>query len=396
MSDKLRALLIGWPTRDVLLPFLVSRALLVFVGWLSLHTFQNLATTPGCWEIKGDGQMGPAFSHFSPDTFPLVNIAARWDAGWYHSIAKDGYSFKRGQPSNTAFFPAYPILMRAMHLLVPGHTDASWFFAGIIVSNLALLVALYYFVLLVRIDLDAETAARAALYLLVFPTAFFFSAVYAESVFVAAVIAAFFYARTDRWLAAGLCGAIATLARSPGILLVFPLLLEYAAQRGFHWRKVRPNVAALGLIPAALAGLMFYFSQRFGNPLAMRDAQAAWGGGWGTLSWPWQPYIRFFQQPFIAYDLLNFGSALVLLILALVAVLRLRWSYGLYAVVSYWFVTAWSSFDSVPRYFLPVFPAFVVLALAGRNALVDRLYLITSSGLAAFLMMRFALWRWVA
>lgn len=382
--------------RTVIAAFLVTRVVLAFIGWLALHSFQNLASTPGSWEIKAGGEMGPAVTHLSRDTYPLVNIAARWDSGWYHSVAKNGYAFLPGQQSNTAFFPAYPMLMRAAHVLLPGNTDASWFVAGMIVSNLALLVALAYFLRLVQIDYGAETAARAVLYLLVFPTAFFFSAVYAESVFVAAIMATFYYARTQRWIAAGICAAIATLARSPGILLIVPLGFEYLAQRRFRWREIRPDILALALIPAALGGLMLYFRARFGNLNAIRDAQAAWAGGWGEFNPPWQPLVRFFQQPFVAYDLINFGCAVALLTLCVIAALRLRTSYGIYALLSYWFVTAWGSFDSLPRYFLPVFPAFIVLALAGRRAVFDRLYLVSSSMLAAFLMVRFALWRWVA
>jgi len=81
------------------------------------------------------------------------------------------------------------------------------------------LFALIYFYRLIRLDYDRRTAARAVLYLCVFPTTLFLSAVYSESLFLALVISAFYYARSDRWLFAGALTAVAALCRPPGVLL---------------------------------------------------------------------------------------------------------------------------------------------------------------------------------
>ena len=45
----------------------------------------------------------------------LSNLPARYDAGWYGGIALDGYSFGGNfdRQQNIAFFPAFPMLMRA-------------------------------------------------------------------------------------------------------------------------------------------------------------------------------------------------------------------------------------------------------------------------------------------
>ena len=396
-----RRLVGSWQVRDVLLPFLVTRIALTAIGWLALQSFQNLPAAPSAWEIKADGQVArvsPSLraAVLSVEVHPIVNIWSRWDAAWYHAIAKYGYEFTPGRESNTAFFPLYPLLMRAVHAVLPGSSDLSWFVAGMIVSNAALLVALCYLVLLVRLDFDRNVAARAVLYALVFPTSLFFSAVYSESVFVAAALASFYYARRDRWLIASACAAAAALTRTPGILLIVPLAVEYMQQRGFRWRDIRPNVASLLLIPAGLAALMVYFQQRFGNFMATRDAQAAWGHGWGELAWPWQPFVRFLDHAFVTNEIINVTFALAILALIVVTAFKLRLSYAVYAVLSYWFVTAWGSLDSMPRYVLPIFPAFIALALLGRNALFDRAYLVFASCFAAFFMVRFSLWRWVA
>jgi Gpi18-like mannosyltransferase len=285
---------------------------------------------------------------------------------------------------------------RIVHAVLPGNNDLSWFVSGIVVSNLALLVALSYFARLVRLDADEATASRACLYLLVFPTTFFLSAVYSESVFVSVTLAAFYHARRNQWLTAGFFGALAALSRSPGILIAVPLAVEYVAQRHFQWRKIRPDVLPLGLIPAALGGLMFYFHLRFGNMFATQDAQASWGDGWGIFRGPLYPFIQLATRPLGGHDLIDLTFALFALILSVYAAIRFRLSYGVYAVLTYLFLSSWGSFDSMPRYVLVIFPAFIALALWGRNEIFHRAYLVVASGFAVFFMMAFTLWRWVA
>ena len=386
----------SWVLRDVLLPFAATRAMLILVGWLALQAFPDLPAKPNTWEIKPQGQIGKVVSRVSPDVYPLINMWSRWDAGWYQSIAEQGYNFVPNRQSSTAFFPLYPMLMRGLHLLSPSTSDGSWLLSGIIVSNAALVAALVYLVLLVRIDFDHATGARAALYLLVFPTTLFFSAVYSESLFVALTLATFYHARRSQWWIAALFASAAALTRSPGVLLVAPLLLEYLMQRRFDLRKIRPDIAALAIIPATVALQMWYWSWRFGNMMATQEAQMAWGGGWGSLTWPWRPFVRFFQQPWLLNDVVNIWFSIALLVLTVLVLIKLRPSYGLYAVSCFLFVTSWGTLESVPRYGLVIFPAFIVLAHFGRKVAFDRAYIALASGLAAFFMIRFALWRWVA
>jgi hypothetical protein len=370
--------------------------MLSIVGCMALSALPGVPLPPGVWELKPDGQKSHAVEQLSPASYPFLNVWSRWDGSWYHDIAKNGYSFRAAEQSNTAFFPMYPLLMNVVYVFVPGHEDTSYFLAGWIVSNAALLLALFYLFLLVRIDFDHHTAARTVLYLLVCPSTLFLSAVYSESVFLAVTVAAFYYARKGQWVLAGLLGGAATVTRSPGFLLAAPLLLEYFRQRGFRWREIRPDIAALLLIPAPLILHMLYLKQRVGNVMAISDAQAAWGGAWGKLTSPLTPALRIINERPGLPESTNLLFAVVALGLVVVAAVRLRAAYSLYAVLCYCFVTAWGTFDSVPRYVLMIFPLFIALAILGRNRAFHHIYLLIASGLAAFLMVRFALWQWVA
>ena len=52
----------------------------------------------------------------------------RGDSGWYHAIASEGYSYTPGVQSPIAFFPAYPLAVHAVGLLLGSDwsTAAGW------------------------------------------------------------------------------------------------------------------------------------------------------------------------------------------------------------------------------------------------------------------------------
>ncbi|HEV2656095.1 MAG TPA: hypothetical protein VGT82_14110, partial [Ktedonobacteraceae bacterium] len=81
----------------------------------------------------------------------------RWDSGHYVGIALHGYQ----QPYHTAFFPLFPILERALSIIL---TRGDPFIAGLIISDVATLVLLVVLYQLVSEDFDAERAAHAILY----------------------------------------------------------------------------------------------------------------------------------------------------------------------------------------------------------------------------------------
>ncbi|MDR7610786.1 MAG: mannosyltransferase family protein, partial [Armatimonadota bacterium] len=137
---------------------------------------------------------------------PFLAVWGHWDTRWYLDIARRGYSPERlpytGE-ANYAFFPLYPLLMRAL-----GPVVGDVYLAGIVVSNLSLVAAAVLLYRLARLDGDELAAERSVKYLVLLPTAFVFSAVLTEALFVALSVAAFLQARRDRWWAAGALGGL--------------------------------------------------------------------------------------------------------------------------------------------------------------------------------------------
>jgi Mannosyltransferase (PIG-V) len=363
--------------------FLVGRVPLVVVALWAVGTFA-LADGSGPWQ-----EWRHAVSQ------PWLAALSRWDGRWYYYIANDGYSFNPNGESNVSFTPLLPGLMwLGGHLI--GHPDAEGLLgAGVVIANIALLLALGYLFVLVRRGWGSGVAMRTLLCLLVFPTSFFLSAVYSESVFLAPAIAAFVYADEERWWLVGLCGALAALARTYGVLIVVPLAYEYLARR----RGVGRHVLWLALVPAAFLGWLGYLWAVTGVPLSPLLEQAHRGR---ELMPPWQSVGAYVGQPpaplwtlDATHSLADLGFVVGFGALVLLTWLLKRKSLALYSTLMYAPMVSSGLLSSVDRLGLELFPAFIVLAHLTRPRPVLAVYLVLMGALALYLTARFALGYWV-
>ena len=357
--------------------------------------------------------------------------ATAWDAGSYLTLAQYGYRPR----SLSAFFPGYPMLMRA-GAWSPGATVV----AGVVVSLLAFLVALYLLHRLVSLECGSEAAGLTVLLVAFAPMALFFSAIYTESVFLALSVGAFYAARSGWWARAGIAGGLAATTRITGLVLILPLLALYlygpredqVARCGAgSWRPrfpLRRDGWFLVLVPAG-ALLFFVYQGAHGDFLApLHAAQSYWHRRFVPLGGAVHGLIdavRSLHQlaagasahvlpsaslqaagqlsdplKLAAADLTDFGFLLFAGIACVGVARRLPVAYAIYAVASV--VLAASTFPrfeplaSFPRYLVVVFPCLIWLALwAGRHAR-GRVSLLMSAGLLAFFAAQFASWRWVA
>jgi len=176
----------------------------------------------------------------------LATAFSTWDAQHYLYLSESGYH--AGQMSN-AFFPLLPLLI---HLTAP--IFHSTLVAGLVVSNVASLLGVYFLYRLVS-ELHGRGAADSTLLLyLAFPTAFFFSLIYTESLFLL-LAASFFYLLFRRGLAwAALPAAVLPLARPEGVLIIIPFAVHYAFEVLGLGR--RPLAAALARFEASQAALV--------------------------------------------------------------------------------------------------------------------------------------------
>jgi hypothetical protein len=211
------------------------------------------------------------------------------------------------------------------------------------------------------------------------------------------VASAFYYARQQRWLVASLIGAAGALCRSPGFLLVIPLVYEYLSQKSFRWREMKIDLLSFALIPLALFGHLAFLKHKFGAWDVIGQAQVNFGRGFSLLPVTIWKYLAD-RHPLSPLNIADIDFVFLFFGIALVAygAFRLRPSYTIYAAVSVLFVSTWGFPNSMSRFELVMFPLFIALALLGRNETFDRSYMILSTGLAAFFMLLFSQWGWVA
>lgn len=335
--------------------------------------------------------------------FPAPSLEAGWhvvftatqrqDALWYLRLATGGYAID--DPS-AAFFPLYPLLVRAIAWL-PGIGPLA---AGLLVSNVAFLGALVVLHALTRLELgdDPDTARRAIRYLAIFPTAFFFFAPYTESLFLLLCLLAFWWARRDRWGLAATASALAALSRSVGVVLMLALAVEAVHQ----WRQGRPLLPRVSAAAATALGPLAWFTWwqvRFGAFWAPVDAQRNWNR---DAVLPWETVVDAVAHAwrFRGYWLLDLLVVALAIVGVLLATRRIRPAYLTYAGASL-LLPLLAPYPDRPLLSMPRFVAVVFPFAWGYAHAVDRRWLpdalVTAVLAAGFAVMAalFVAWQYV-
>lgn len=323
--------------------YLASRLALLLIGLLSLHT----VATPAVLSSHGDN---------------LDSLFCRMDCGWYLDIVQNGYSMAEPQSgqTNLAFYPAYPMLVRGLSWL----TGLPALSAGLLLSNLCFVAALFYLYRYARILGSSDTAGLLAVALVCFlPQGQVFSAMYTESLFLLLLIAAMYHLRRGHWLLAGLLAAALSATRATGIFFLVFAVAALVQQFGWAvlWRWwARPQIyLPVLLAPLGLFAFLWFNFSFSGDAFAMTST-VAHGWGWNS-DWPWANLrahlLNDAQTRWWALSSLLVGVLLVLLLP------RRRWwpEFGLCLAM---LLLLWSGqvANSLWRYAMVLFPVWIGLA----------------------------------
>ena len=367
----------------------------LWLVWIWLLAAVASRATP--WLAKNHG--------WPCDVMSRVVPLARWDSGWYVSLAERGYSrppAKAGEETDHAFFPLYPGLTRLTSNALGIETSR----AGGLVSAAAFLVALVLFAEWTTAHFGAARSGPAVAVLLAFPTSFFFAAVYTESLLLALALAAVLAAERDHPLTAAAAGLLSGLTRVSGIVLapyLFVCSLRRSRAQGSPPLRAFALASFVGLSPLAGFGLFcLYFWRKFGDPLLFVRAQHNWGPKAKTImDGPyllWETVVEDISSGKIYTH--GFGRTLegifflVFAFFAMRLVTEKKPLEALYVVATIGIVPVSGTFESMGRYVLPAFPAFAALAaLASRRSLFG-LYLTASFLLQAGYVWAFVNWYW--
>ncbi|MCM4083069.1 mannosyltransferase family protein [Paractinoplanes hotanensis] len=332
----------------------------------------------------------------TPATAELLTGLNRWDTEHYLRIAESGYSTDPGSP---AFFPLYPLLIRATDVIVPGGALV----AALLVANVAAFGALAMVYRLADGEFGPRVAQRATWYLAIFPTGFFLFIGYNESLFILLMAGALYAGRRGCWWWAGCFGALSSATRLFGVLLVLPLAVEYFRQVGWPLRRLRLDVLSLALIPLGAALYSLYCLFALNDPLAFSAAQDRWGRQYTAPGAAWASAVERAQGGLLSADTLGaiidagtFLLAVALLVLSVVGPFRFRrdqmylTAHGALSLVLLMSTTSWfRPMMSSARYVLEVLAIFLVLGRLGAHPVADRAILVVGATLHATFLLIF-------
>ncbi len=346
---------------------------------------------------------------------PFLNRNVSWDSEYYLGIAVGGYDDpaagrsmdpKTGinWPRNYSFFPGYPMLIRllmsplSLFGLTPIGTAS---LAGVIAALLGTLAGMLAIWDLTRAYFDENDALRAAFYLLIFPSAFFFAQVYTEGLFIGLAFWTLALSRRQKWFWAGLLGFAAAWTRAHGGLLFIPLV--FAVLRQFNWRDIKNSLTISRVIQAvwSLLPLAGYLLWRFSHLGEGWAALQSFYFGRGVFSI--FESIASWKQAFVyagtvesgmVYFIIEAGSVLLALTASLF-LLRKDPEVALFSLAIVMFSAVSGSAQSEARYMLAAPAMFIFLSLLGRNKTFDRAWTLLSILLLGMSLMLFSFDMWV-
>jgi hypothetical protein len=347
------------------------------------------------------------------DKVPVPGFLDRWDK-WdvrvFRFIAEYGYSGPPNEPGRyEAFFPGLPLMLRVVHLVV-----SDWVVAGLLISFVAGGVAVVSLALLVADGWGPVAGRRAVWAMCLSPLALFLSVGYSESLFLAFAFTAVLLARRGQWGFACVAAAGASSVRVTGFFLAAALAVEFVMQYAGRGRRLAPRLRSrphalkvLWLALPPLPGLVFFWflQRRSGTWFRYFEVQS---DGWGrrdigvpeTFRVMWN--AAFTPQP--GHPDYAFGyrveitAVAVGLVLAVVLLLRRRWSEALFVSGPLLLLLPMATYSSAARTSLTWWPLWAGLGVLSCHprwgTLLTRAYLAVSIPSALLLLAAFSTWRW--
>ncbi len=340
----------------------------------------------------------------------------RWDSIWYLQIAAHGY--RTGQ--DTAFSPLLPLMMRTLSWVT-----GSVLISGLLISLTSCLVALEIIRRLTVLELGAVTAQRTVELIAFGPLTVFLSAIYTDGLFLALSAGTVYAARRGRWRLAAVLGAMASVSRPAGAVVIAPVLVlffygprEDAPPRPVSaWWKPRyplsPSVLWSAAIPLPAAAFGAYLATRgFGASGAIAAQQQymhhsitfPWVGAWNGLREAWHQLMLVASGAHLTGD----GSQAVIQAVALLTVgvalagtfSRLPSAYGIYValamLVHLCSPSAGDPLKGFDRYASLRFPLFMWAASWSIDRGLSRTLVLASALFMVIFTSQFATWHIVS
>jgi hypothetical protein len=293
----------------------------------------------------------------------LASTFTAWDGGWYLLAARSGYPQSvpvvdgHAAQSVLAFFPLYPICVRAVH----GVFGVSFRTAGMLVAGAAGLVAVILLRMLLERMWGPEAADRGVTVFCFFPGALVLSLTYSEPLMLALSIGCLLALLRRRWLVAGLLAALTTATRPNAVALV--AACAWASLSAIRSDRDWRSLAAPVLAPAGFLAFQAFLWAHTGRIdawwLTQRD-------GWGerlSVTATWDKVSAVVRHPLADVNLAVAVAGTVFIVVTLVLLVRARppGPVLVYTAGVVLLALCSKTLGARPRFVLTAFPLVVVL-----------------------------------
>ncbi len=357
-----------------------------------LAIFSRLGLLLGTFFLGKQFTPGEQFNSFV--TY-LISLASRWDGPHYIFIAQNGYVTTGVERFFIVFPPFYPLVIRSFNIIFNNPS-----LTAVIISNVLFVAACLVFYKLLRLDYSQDFSLFVVFLVCIFPTSYFFSAAYAESLFFLLFCLAMLSARKNQFLGAGLFAGLAVLTKPFGLIIWSAILIEW-----FINNKKIISLLTIFILMIVSGGiyllLNFYL---FGNFFAFQKfLEENW---YKTFAWPWTGILESFKRgvstpEWSSYKIYAGLAETIVSILSWLLVLfgltkraKIRFSYAVCSFLGVLFFTSTSFILSSPRYLLSIPPIFILLGRIFNQKILKVLWAVLSITLLFYLSGVFATGRW--
>lgn len=314
------------------------------------------------------------FPHSGVFTNDFKKSFSNWDGGHFIGIAEHGYKEK----FQYAFFPLYPLVIRSFSQITQNYLTAA-----LVISVVSSFLALHILYRLLQLDFDKKTAEKTILALIFFPTSFYLISAYSEGLFFFLTVLTFYFLRQNRLFLATTTTALLSATRLVGLVVVLTLLFDVQTRGGIN----RKNWFVL-LSPVGFFAYCWFLYNQTGDPFYFITAENHWQ--------------RFLVAPGISFwetlrglssngFILSHTNAFLDLIFAIFGVglsirsFRFLPQYlSVYSLISVGLPLLTPTLSSMPRFLLPIFPIFILVAQVKNQYIALAYQIISLMLLSAF------------
>lgn len=203
-----------------------------------------------------------------------------FDGIQYIKIAQGGYN-----EWQQAYFPLFPLLIHFLKPIIKNNL-----YAGLLISNLSFGIGLYYFIKLFK-----PKNNWLLVFLITFPTSFYFNVSYTEGLFFMLFVLSIYYLKNNKYVFASILASFASATRLIGSFLAIPFFFEII------FNKKYKQIVYLIFPFLGLFLYMTYLYLTTGNPLYFFTSQPIFGANRSThLILPPQVIYRYLKIFFTA------------------------------------------------------------------------------------------------